>query len=182
MTKTIQVLYRREEVMNLISGMVDAILQDFDSFDDLIVTGIASGGIPLGHTLAHLLQIKTGISIPFGRLETSFHRDDIGRRPIPSISQPTDIPVPIDGKIVLLVDDVIASGRTIRAAMNELFDQGRPAAIKLAVLLDRGGRKLPVQPDFLATKIEAPADQRIKMVLNEEDSSSYEVHTVPATW
>jgi len=179
MSKIIQVLYRGEEVMELISGMVDSILQSTDSFDDWVVAGIASGGIPLAHTLAHLLKVQTGMSIPFGRLETSFHRDDIGRRPIPTISQPTEIPVPIDGKTVLLVDDVIASGRTIRAAMNELFDQGRPSYIKLAVLLDRGERKLPVQPDFLATTVVAPANQRIKMVLNEEDPSSYEIRTVP---
>ena len=166
--------------MELISGLVDRILQSTDSLDHWVVTGIASGGIPLAHTLTHLLEVRTGKSIPFGRIETSFHRDDIGRRPIPSISQPTEIPVPIDGKTLLLVDDVIASGRTVRAAMNELFDQGRPSAIKLAVLLDRGGRKLPVQPDFIGTRINAPIDQRIKMVLNEEDPSSYEIHTVPA--
>jgi pyrimidine operon attenuation protein/uracil phosphoribosyltransferase len=115
---------------------------------DLVLVGIQRGGVPLARRLAVNLSGIVGQAIPAGSIDVSMHRDDLDQRAAPQIF-PTEIPFDVTGKTVVLVDDVLFSGRTIRAAMDALNDFGRPRRIQLAVLVDRGHRELPVKADFV---------------------------------
>jgi len=174
-----ETVFRGEEVFSLISKLAEDILQGGEIDRDTVVVGIANGGISLGNLIHRLLEKQAGLSLAYGIVETSFHRDDIGSRPIPIVAHPTDIPVNIEGRMILLVDDVIASGRTIRAALNETFDQGRPSAIRLAALIDRGGRRLPVQPDYCAAQISVPPDKVLRLHIDEENPTGHLVQLLP---
>jgi len=128
----------------------------------LLVLGIANGGIPVARRLCARLGMKR-----VGELDISFHRDDIGRHPIPKEFTPTLLPGDINGADVLLVDDVLFTGRTVKAALDELFDHGRPASVELAVLVDRGCRRLPVSADFTGTTVSAAVDEDVVVSLSE---------------
>jgi len=168
-------VFRGEEVFTLISSLADQIMDAGEIDSDTVVLGIANGGMALGNLLRRLLERQTGLSLAYGIVETSFHRDDIGSRPIPIVAHPTDIPVNIEGRHILLVDDVIESGRTIRAAVNEVFDQGRPDKIRLAVLLDRGGRSIPFQPDYLAEQIIVDKKRDLSVHIDEENPKGHRI-------
>jgi len=129
----------------------------------LLLLGIANGGIALARRLAARLQ-TAGLKHGLGTIDISFHRDDIGRHPIPKEFSPTIIPYDVNGATVILVDDVLYSGRTVKAALAELFDHGRPASVELAVLVDRGGRKLPIAADYCGLTV--TASDREKVVVN----------------
>jgi pyrimidine operon attenuation protein/uracil phosphoribosyltransferase len=126
----------------------------------LILLGIANGGIELAARLAGALGSKSGT------LDISFHRDDINRHPIPKEYSPTRIPVDVTSATVILVDDVLFSGRTVKAALDELFDHGRPAKVELAVLIDRTGRKLPIAADYIGLALEVPSTAKIAVQLD----------------
>lgn len=111
---------------------------------DVSLIGIHSGGL----WIAERLHRDLGLSRPLGSLSSAFHRDDYGRRGLPSEMKGTDLPFEVEGADIVLVDDILFTGRTVRAAMNELFDYGRPARIELAVLVDRGGRELPIEARY----------------------------------
>jgi len=111
---------------------------------DVSLIGIHSGGL----WIAERLHRDLGLSRPLGSLSSAFHRDDYGRRGLPSEMKGTDLPFKVEGADIVLVDDILFTGRTVRAAMNELFDYGRPARIELAVLVDRGGRELPIEARY----------------------------------
>ncbi len=132
---------------------------------DLLVLGIANGGIPLARRLATQLGIRR-----VGDLDISFHRDDIGKHPIPKEFTPTLLPADVNGATVLLVDDVLFTGRTLKAALDELFDHGRPATVALAVLVDRGGHRLPVAADFVGMALEAAEDEDVRVSLGDDPS------------
>jgi len=131
----------------------------------LLLLGIANGGIPLARRLGARLGIRR-----VGDLDISFHRDDFGRHPIPKEFTPTLLPGDVNGATVLLVDDVLFTGRTVKAALDELFDHGRPAKVELAVLVDRGNRKLPVVADFTGTAISAAEDEEVLVSLRNDPS------------
>jgi pyrimidine operon attenuation protein/uracil phosphoribosyltransferase len=122
---------------------------------DAALVGIFTGGAWVAERLHRALALAT----PLGLLAVTLHRDDFGRIGLHRESRRSQIPFPVDGREVILVDDVLHTGRTIRAALNELFDFGRPRAVRLAVLADRGGRELPVCPDYLGAKVEVGADE-----------------------
>jgi len=126
---------------------------------DTVLVGIWSGGAWLAQRLN--ADLKTGR--PVGTISSTLHRDDFGERGLGAVEAHTELPFEIDGARILLIDDVVASGRTIRAVVNELFDYGRPASVELAVLVDRGGRELPVAPVFAAAKLTLPAHQRLSL-------------------
>ena len=130
----------------------------------LCLIGITNGGLELNRRLARML----GGDIPTGELDPSFHRDDIELNPIPKETRPSIIPFDVTGYTVILVDDVLFSGRTLNAALNELFDHGRPAAVELAVLVDRGGRKLPFAADYVGLTVQAGADKKVLVSLDAE--------------
>lgn len=134
----------------------------------LVIIGIANGGVHVATRLQLLLRKhypdnarpRTGI------LDISFHRDDIGLNPIPKEFTPTLIPMDVNGATVILVDDVLQSGRTVKAALDELFDHGRPAKVELAVLVDRGGRTLPVAADYTGILLDATPDEKVTVTLH----------------
>ena len=117
---------------------------------DTAIVGIHTGGV----WIAQYLHERLGLPGEIGQISASFYRDDFSERGLHPQVKPTSLPFEVDGKSLILVDDVLFTGRTTRAAINELFDYGRPASIKLAVLADRGGRELPFQPDFCAWRVE----------------------------
>lgn len=129
-----------------------------------VLLGIANGGITLARRLAAMLP---GASC--GVIDISFHRDDIDRHPIPKEFAPTQVPVDVSGATVLLVDDVLFSGRTVKAALDELFDHGRPAKVELAVLVDRGGRRLPVAADYCGLTLAAGGAEKVVVTLDPKD-------------
>lgn len=131
----------------------------------LLVLGIANGGI----ALARRIGTKLGTT-RVGDLDISFHRDDIGHHPIPKEFTPTLLPGDVNGATVLLVDDVLFSGRTVKAALDELFDHGRPATVELAVLVDRGSHKLPIVADFSGAHVEASEDEDVVVTLGDNPS------------
>ena len=121
--------------------------------------GIVTGGA----WLAARLHAALNLAVPFGTLDVSFYRDDFQRKGLKHKVAPSDIPFEVDGRDLILVDDVLYTGRTIRAAMNELFDYGRPAGIRLASLVDRGGRELPIAAQFIGAAIALPAQQSVEL-------------------
>ena len=129
---------------------------------DPAIVGIYTGGVWIAERLHRALGAKT----PLGMLAVTLYRDDFNRIGLHREKRRSQIPFPVDGRDVILVDDVMHTGRTIRAAMNELFDFGRPRAVKLAVLADRGGRELPVAPDFLGARVEVGSGE--ELVLSNE--------------
>ena len=133
-------------------------VQQFGTSDTRLV-GIASGGVWLAERLQKDLA-RTGAP---GVISSAMHRDDFAKRGLSGAGQQTQIGFDVNDAHVLLLDDVLYTGRTIRAVLNELFDFGRPASVKLAVLVDRGGRELPVQPDFAAARVSLPPDQSLAL-------------------
>jgi pyrimidine operon attenuation protein / uracil phosphoribosyltransferase len=119
---------------------------------DTALVGIHTGGV----WLAERLHAALGIALPLGLLDISFYRDDFDKTGLHPQIKPTQIPFAVDGRHIVLVDDVLYTGRTVRGAMNELFDYGRPASISLAVLIDRGGRELPVAAQYVGATLEVP--------------------------
>jgi pyrimidine operon attenuation protein / uracil phosphoribosyltransferase len=151
------------EVQAAIERLAAAIKEKHGHTDRLLVLGIANGGIPVARRICARLGIKR-----VGDLDISFHRDDIGKHPIPKEFTPTLLPGDVNGATVLLVDDVLFSGRTVKAALDELFDHGRPARVELAVLVDRGSRKLPIVADFSGTQINAPESEDVIVSLGDD--------------
>lgn len=135
--------------------------------DHLAVVGIHSGGA----WLAERLAAELGLSARLGFIDVSFYRDDYAEKGLPPAVKPSQIPFDVEGATILLVDDVLYTGRTTRAAINELFDYGRPAKILLAALVDRGERELPVAADFVARTISLPKGQ--SLVLQRADNGSF---------
>jgi pyrimidine operon attenuation protein / uracil phosphoribosyltransferase len=138
---------------------------------DTVLVGIWSGGA----WLAQRLNVDLCTGRPVGTISSTLHRDDFGERGLGAVEAATDLPFEIDGARILLVDDVIASGRTIRAVVNELFDYGRPASVELAVMVDRGGRELPVAPAFAAAKLTLPANRRLSLARADDGRFTFAV-------
>ncbi len=134
------------------------------------LVGVASGGA----WLAERLQKDLGLNHPVGVLSSVMHRDDFASRGLASSAQ-TLLPFDVNGEHLIVLDDVLYTGRTIRAVLNELFDYGRPASVKLAVLVDRGGRELPVQPDLAMARVSLPATQSLQLARSDAGQFSFEV-------
>lgn len=135
---------------------------------NVVLIGIPRGGVYLARRLSELLSALWKHPVPTGCLDVSMHRDDIDQRGVGREIYPTTIPFDISGKAVVLVDDVLFSGRTVRAAMDALNDFGRPQAVQLAVLVDRGHRELPIKPDYVGKNVSTALDERINVSLREE--------------
>ncbi|MGO8764452.1 MAG: bifunctional pyr operon transcriptional regulator/uracil phosphoribosyltransferase PyrR [Limisphaerales bacterium] len=135
---------------------------------NVVLVGIPIGGVSLAERLGNALAEIWRHPVPTGSLDVSMHRDDLDRRIAPKI-HPTVMPFDVTGKTVVLVDDVLFSGRTIRAAMDALNDFGRPKKIQLAVLIDRGHRELPIKADFVGKNVPTASEEKIHMHLGEKD-------------
>lgn len=153
------------------------ILEKDQAMSELALVGIHTRGAHLAQRLARLMEKFGGQQIPVGELDISLYRDDVAARGSltvrPKLLQPelkgTNLPFSIDDKTIVLVDDVLFTGRTIRAAIDALFDYGRPARIQLAVLVDRGHRELPIRPDYVGKNLPTSQDERINVRLEEVD-------------
>ena len=141
----------------LITRLADAIAPTLTA--DTYIVGIHTGGVWVAECLHALLKSTQ----PLGTLDISFYRDDFSRIGLHPQVKPSNLPFDLEGRDILLVDDVLHSGRTVRAAMNELFDYGRPATIRLAVLIDRGDHELPIRPDFVGLTRNVPKHQNINL-------------------
>jgi pyrimidine operon attenuation protein/uracil phosphoribosyltransferase len=146
--------------------------------DDLIIVGIQRRGVQLADRLVKMIEGGEGVAVPQGSLDITLYRDDlqtVGPRPVVG---PTYLPWALDGKHIVIVDDVLYTGRTVRAALDELADFGRPAKISLAVLIDRGGRELPIHADVVGKKVEVATGERVDVMVAELDDRT-EVVIVP---
>ena len=143
------------------------ILERNKGVKDLALVGIRTGGVHLAHRLARRIQEIEGAAIPIGELDITLYRDDLALRKEQPILRRTSVPFDISGKIIVLVDDVLFTGRTIRAAMDGLIDLGRPAEIQLAVLVDRGHRQLPIKATYIGKNIPTSREENIQVLLEE---------------
>lgn len=135
-----------------------------------LLIGIANGGIALAGELQRRFAKATGMQLAVGELNVSFHRDDIGSRPITRPKEPTRLPLEVQHRSVILVDDVIHSGRTVRAALDELFEHGRPKVVRLLALVDRGHRVVPIQPDYAAITFDMEVERKLHVVIDPDDA------------
>ena len=158
-----------ESINRSITRVAHEILEHNRVPDNIILVGILTRGEPLAKRLRKLIENITNIKIPIGCLDITFHRDDFRKRLVVPQVKGTNIHVSIDDKIVVLVDDVLFTGRTIRAAMDELNVFGRPSNIQLAVLVDRGHRELPIRPDYVGKNIPTNEGEHVKVLLKEFD-------------
>ncbi|MXZ48175.1 MAG: bifunctional pyr operon transcriptional regulator/uracil phosphoribosyltransferase PyrR [Candidatus Dadabacteria bacterium] len=163
--KKIQPIEDRAE--SFFSGIIDDIPPE--RLSSLIVIGIKTRGEYLGKRLVERISERTGKDITFGTIDITLYRDDFENRKNWPRLRKTSIPNDVQGKNIILVDDVLYTGRTVRAAINSIMDYGRPASVKLAVLVDRGGRELPVQPDYAGISIETLDDEMVNVYLEEVD-------------
>jgi pyrimidine operon attenuation protein/uracil phosphoribosyltransferase len=134
---------------------------------DVAIVGIRRGGVHLGQRLLEELSAALGAEPPFGTLDIALYRDDLAEKGAAPVIGPTDVRFPVEGKTIVLVDDVLYTGRTVRAALDELVDFGRPRRVWLAVLVDRGGRELPIAADFVGARIDVPDDRDVQVRLRD---------------
>lgn len=157
-----------DEVRRTLNRLASEVVEKVDSLEDLVVLGIHTRGVPLARQLARQIGTLEGTPVAVGDLDITHYRDDlyrIGAR----VPEKTQIPCDLGGRTVLLVDDVIYSGRTIRAALNATLEYGRPEAIYLLVLVDRGHRQLPIHPDFIGKSLPTARDEQVKVYLQASD-------------
>jgi pyrimidine operon attenuation protein / uracil phosphoribosyltransferase len=154
-----------DEVQRALTRIAHEIIERNKGLAGLVVVGLQTGGVPLARRLAELLaEIEGGDPVPVGVLDVALHRDDIGLRPVLPEAV-TDIPFDLTGADVVLVDDVLYTGRTIRAALDALTDFGRPRRVQLAVMVDRGHRELPIRPDFVGKNLPTRHDEVVDATL-----------------
>lgn len=157
------------DIARALTRISHEILESNKGADGLVILGIPTRGVFLAERIGALVSEFGGVSVPVGSLDVTMYRDDLHRNPTRT-PRPTQIPPGgIDGATVVLVDDVLFSGRTIRAALDALQDIGRPAAVRLAALIDRGHRELPIRPDFVGKNLPSAREERVNVRLAELD-------------
>jgi pyrimidine operon attenuation protein / uracil phosphoribosyltransferase len=162
-------LLQEGDVRRAVTRIAHEVLERNKGAGDLVLVGIAARGDDMARRLAAEIRRIEGAEVPVGVLDITFYRDDIGlRAEAPEVHQ-TQIPFDVTGKTVVVVDDVLFTGRTIRAAMDALVDFGRPRSIQLAVLVDRGHRELPIRPDYVGKNLPTRATEQVRVLLTETD-------------
>ena len=174
-------LLSAESVDRGLRRVAGEILERHARVTDLVLIGVRRGGVPLAERIRQWLERLDGSAPPLGTVDITLYRDDAATAmPNPRIG-PSTIPVPLEQKIVILVDDVLYTGRTIRAALDALLDYGRPKQIELAILVDRGGRELPIQPDYVVRTVEVTANERVDVRTSAEGTLAIAVSTSSPT-
>jgi len=158
-----------EDMRRAIRRIAHEIVERNHGLQDVVLVGMRTRGVPLAQRLAAAIQEFEGEAVPIGVLDIGLYRDDIPQMELKARIQPTEMPTDIDGKRVVLVDDVLYTGRSIRAALDALTDFGRPANIQLAVLVDRGHRELPIRPDYVGKNIPTALGEEVQVLLEETD-------------
>lgn len=159
-----------EDIHRALRRMSHEILERNHGLEDVVLIGLQTGGVSLAHALAETLEEIEGLEgastmVPVGTLDVALYRDDIGIRPVLP-EEVTDISVDLTGKVVILVDDVLFTGRTIRAALDAVIDFGRPRIVQLAVMVDRGHRELPIRPDFVGKNLPTRRDELVDVTMH----------------
>ena len=164
-----KIIVSESDLARIVDRIAHQILEKTDGARDTILLGIPTRGVPLARRLAARILAFEGVEVPVGALDVTLYRDDLRLRGARAIG-PTDVPRGgIDGQRVILVDDVLFSGRTIRAALDALADLGRPKAVQLAVLVDRGHRELPIRADYVGKNIPTAQTETVRVLLTETD-------------
>jgi pyrimidine operon attenuation protein/uracil phosphoribosyltransferase len=157
-----------DDMRRAITRIAHEIIEFNKGLDDVVLVGLQTGGVPLAGRLAEALDAIEGTEVPVGSLDVAFYRDDIGLRPVLPEAV-TDISFDLTGKTVVLVDDVLFTGRTVRAALEAVNELGRPRAVQLAVLVDRGHRELPIRADFVGKNLPTKAAEDVRVRLQGVD-------------
>ena len=170
-----RVLLDEESIRRTLSRIAHEIIERNDDLETVALVGIHTRGVPLAHRLRHLIEERSGEELALGQLDITFHRDDVHVRAgqAPRRAQPlareTKLDFELEGRTVILVDDVLYTGRTIRAAIDALLEYGRPERVQLAVLADRGHRELPIRPDYVGKNLPTGRNERVQVELVEID-------------
>ncbi len=167
MTKVVEIL-SGAEIRRTVTRIASQIVEKYGDLDHLVLLGIYTRGVLLAELLADQIEVLEQVRVPMGALDITFYRDDLDQVGMRT-PEKTKIPFDLSGKTVVLVDDVIYKGRTIRAALNAVIDYGRPETIGLAVLVDRGHRQLPIHPDFTGKKLPTAKEEQVKVYLEALD-------------
>ena len=165
----VKIVMNAEDIRRTLARIAHEIIERNKSTENLIIVGLHTRGVPLAKRLAESIERYEKTGVPVGMLDFSLYRDDLDPAEIKTAIQRTEIPSDINGKYVVLIDDVLYTGRTIRAAMDALIDLGRPLSIQLAVLVDRGHREMPIRADYVGKNIPSARHENIEVHLMETD-------------
>ena len=168
-TAAYRILLDAKQVARTLSRIAHEIVEKQPDVRATVLVGVRTRGVPLAQRLAKMIGEAEGVTPPVGALDITLYRDDLTTIAAHPVIQGTDIPVSIDGRTVVLVDDVLYTGRTVRAALDELIDFGRPDRIRLAVLVDRGHRELPIRADHVGKTLTTRRDEVVQVRLRESD-------------
>ena len=157
-----------EDIRRTLNRLASEIVERTDDLSNLVLLGIRTRGVPLAETLCEQIKRLENVAVPTGALDITFYRDDLDQIGVRTPAK-TEIPFDLSGKAVVLVDDVIYSGRTVRAALNAVHDYGRPSVVRLAVLIDRGHRQVPIHPDFVGKQLPTAGDEAVKVFVQQLD-------------
>jgi len=164
-----RVVLTADDIRRAVRRIAHEIVERNQGLDGIALVGLRTRGVPLAERLAAAIEEFEGQRVPVGALDIGLYRDDISSMELRPRIQPTDMPISIDERRVILVDDVLYTGRSIRAALDALTDFGRPSQIQLAVLVDRGHRQLPIRPDYVGKNIPTSLQEEVDVLLDETD-------------
>lgn len=167
MADTIEIL-SADELRRTITRLASQVIEEARDLASIVLLGLHTRGVPLANALAQQIQQLEGVAVEVGSLDITFYRDDLDKIKVRTPER-TNVPADLNRKIVILVDDVIYSGRTIRAALNAINDYGRPQAVRLLTLIDRGHRELPIHPDYIGKELPTARDEEVRVYLQEID-------------
>lgn len=165
------IVMEADDVRRAIRRIAHEILERHHGAGGVVLVGVHTRGVPLAEAIAEAIDEVEGVKVPVGELDIGLYRDDLSRRPTTRLSR-TLIPVDLTEEVVVLVDDVLYTGRTVRAALDALLDLGRPRRVELAVLVDRGHRQLPIRPDYVGKNLPTATDERVTVRLAETDGTT----------
>jgi pyrimidine operon attenuation protein/uracil phosphoribosyltransferase len=166
-----KVIMSAEEIRRALTRIAHEVVERNHGCQDMMVIGIYTRGVPLARRLAASIKGIEGVEVPVGALDIGLYRDDLAYLELPPKLRPNNIPADIAGKRIVLVDDVLYTGRSTRAAMDALIDFGRPQSVQLAVLVDRGHRELPIRPDYVGKNLPTSRKEEVEVRLKEVDGS-----------
>lgn len=164
-----RVVMDKNALQRTVSRMVNEILERNKGASDLVIIGVRTRGVYLAERMLKLIKKLEGVSPPLGTLDITLYRDDLRRKTEWPKVEKTEINFSVEDKVVILVDDVIYTGRTTRAALEEIMDFGRPSSVQLAVLVDRGHRELPIQPDYAGCTVDTVSKEKVRVHMKEND-------------
>lgn len=177
--QTKSLIMDEEKISRSLTRMAHEIIEKNRGVEEVVLVGIHTRGVPLARRLRENISRIEGVTLPLGELDITFYRDDLTHRSEVPVVQPTELPFSITGKVVVLVDDVLFTGRTIRAALDALMDMGRPRKVQVAVLVDRGHRELPIRADYVGKNVPTAQREIIAVELLETDEQDQVVIQEP---